>query len=247
MDDNTNGGGYDASEYGGRYTGFETNSPYYTAPNPDQDPGGSSWYNYSPDASGYDFSSGGSSEYTPPQVNFNNMDVTNAGDMAEGGAFMDSPFGKRLRNFLTVDKGSSAYNWGLRTPGSEEARNFFGTETAGERGTRMGNVDQAIGGLSGMFTPAPIRAGMVAYNTFQKGGGIGDYMKALGPALTGNVGRAVSAGTSVADGNYGRAFQTAVGGLGGTAGGLAIDAAQGRDVRVPAAQTLGSYLGNEAS
>jgi len=158
-------GGYDASEYGGRYSGFEESSPYYSPLDMRQNPGGSSWYDYDPSqAQGYDFSDGGSSSsgYSVPEVNFNNMDTGYSGNMAEGNSFMDSSFGKRLRNFLTVDKGSSAYNWGLRTPGSEEARNFFGTETGGERDTRMGNVSGAIQGLSRMFTSAPVRAGMSA-------------------------------------------------------------------------------------
>lgn len=242
-------GGYDASEYGGRYSGFEESSPYYTPPNADQNPGGSSWYDYAPSqATGFDFSSGGSSStYTPPELNFDNMDTDSANNMAEGNSFMDSSFGKRLRNFLNVDKGSSAYNWGLRTPGTEEARNFFGTETGGERNTRMSNVGGAIQGLSSMFTPAPVRAVMAAHSTFKGGGGLGDYMKALAPALGGNLGRAVGTGISISDGNYGRAFQQAVGGQEGALGGMAIDAASGRDVRGPVASTVGSYLGNQVA
>jgi len=237
----------DATEYGGRYSGFEESSPYYTPPNLDQNPGGSSWYDYSPDFSGDFGSSSSSSSYSPPEVNFNSLDTAGSGDMAEGGSFMDSSFGKRLRNFLTVNKGSTAYNWGLRTPGSEEARNFFGTETPGERDVRMGNVGNTLGTLGNLFMPAPVKMGMAAYNTYQKGGGFGDYMKALAPGLPGNLGKVVNTGLSISDGNYGRAFQTAVGGLPGTAGGLAIDAAQGRDVTAPVAQTVGRYLGNEAA
>ena len=144
------------------------------------------------------------------------------------------------------DKGGTLYNWGIRKPGTEEARNFFGTETNQERDLRMGKVGDFISGAAGTLIPGAGALNMAkgaynAYNGLQQGASLADT---AGRFLSGFGGGAGALGNTLT-GNYGGAVSNLIPGVGGRAAGLGIDALQGKDV-TPAAFTLGgNMVGNK--
>ncbi len=149
-----------------------------------------------------------------------------------------------LRNLFTFNPGGAGYNWGLRTPGTEQARNFFGTETSGERDTRMGKVGNAIGSIGRALLPAPLSLGLAGYKGYQAYNQGASPSQALGMALGGAPGPLGAIG-QVAQGNYGQALGKAVPGMGGQLAGLGVDAALGKDVTNPLSTTLAGYAGNQ--
>lgn len=150
------------------------------------------------------------------------------------------------------DKNGLAYRLGLRMPGTEAAKNFFGTETPAERDTRISMIGEGIGnvGQAMMHTmmPAPIRMGMglaSAYKNWDSDKPMASAGRALGalPGYAGIAGQAMQ-------GNYGSALAgglTKSGMSPMSAGGLGmgLDAFQGKDVTRPATGLAGYAVGNQ--
>jgi hypothetical protein len=139
------------------------------------------------------------------------------------------------------EKGGTGYEWGLRAPGTEEAKNFFDHETVDERNLRMGKVNDLLGSMANLLPGVTTAKGVAsAINGYQKGQDIstlaGNFLSGFG-GIPGAIGSAVQ-------GNYGRAISQAVPGLNGTVAGLGVDALRGKNVTQPVAQLTGGMLGN---
>ncbi len=225
--------GDDATAYGGKEAGFD---PSYSS--------NTGEYSGSPGPDDYasDFLSGMYSGDTPYENSFDNIDTSTNSAMAEGEGFFDNGFGKKVKNFFTVNPESKAYGWGLRTPGSAEARNFFGTETGGERDSRMGNVSSAIDSLTGMMPGVGMARGI---NSVYKGYNAGQPLSTLAGNFMSGMGGVPGALGSALQGKYGQAVSRAFPGAGGVAAGLATDASMGKDVTNPAMSFAGGMLGNQ--
>lgn len=241
MDDSPNN---DATEYGGRYSGFDPNSQYYTK--------SSSGFNQSQDNQ-FDLTSlfrpvmDTWNKYKP---NFGNTNEVNQVNDAVNQQALQLPQQQADNQdpnkgaFGFFQPGSTGYKWGLRDPGSVNARDFFGSETNTERDTRMQNVGQAIPKLAGMFMSPMANlamAGGKAYNQYQK---TGDGWGSIATALGGSSGPLGAVG-SFAQGNYGDAIAKMIPGLGGQVAGLGVDAALGGNVTQPATTLAARYAGNQ--
>ncbi len=155
-----------------------------------------------------------------------------------------NPLTSWLGNLFTFNPGSTGYGWGLRTPGTTAARDFFGTETPQERDIRMGKLNNVVRGIGAAMTPAPMSLAMAGYRGYKAYDEGASPSKALGIALGGAPGPLGAIG-QVAQGNYGQALGKAVPGMGGQLAGLGVDAALGKDVTNPLATSLASYAGNQ--
>jgi hypothetical protein len=145
-----------------------------------------------------------------------------------------------------LDKGGFLYNYGIRKPGTEEARNFFDTETSQERDIRMGKVSDVVNSLAtglvpGMGMVNMARAAHGGYQALQRGAPVQDV---AGKFLSGFGGKVGAAG-SLMTGNYGRAATQLIPGINGRVAGMGIDAAQGKNVATPALTLGGQFLGNK--
>lgn len=234
--------GYDATEYGGRNSGFDPESQYYQssggqAQMPQEDvfdltslfrPAMDTWNKYKPD--------------------FGNIGQVNQVNDAIGQQSLQLPQQQQddpnKGAFGLFQPGSTGYKWGLRDPGSTAAKDLFANESAGDRDVRMQNVGEAIPRLAGMFM-SPLQSlamtGGKAYANYQKtGDGWGSIATALGgaPGALGALGQ-------VAKGEYGNAVGKMVPGIGGQFAGMGVDAALGKDVTQPMTTLAARYAGNE--
>lgn len=151
------------------------------------------------------------------------------------------------------EPGSKSYAWGLRAPGTPEARDFFSHETGSERDTRMGLVDNALGTAAntvmGMMMPAPVKMAMGGYNALQSMQNGGTWRDALTKALSGVGGYGGAAG-QLLQGNYGSALTGALTKEGANplvsmTTGTALDAARGKNVIGNLGQIAGYALGKQ--
>jgi len=145
-----------------------------------------------------------------------------------------------------LDKGGFLYNYGIRAPGTNEARNFFDTETPQERDIRMGKISDVVNSLATSLVPGMgmvnmARAAHGGYQALQRGAPVQDV---AGKFLSGFGGKVGAAG-SLMTGNYGRAATQLIPGRNGRIAGMGIDAAQGKNVATPALTLGGQFLGNK--
>jgi hypothetical protein len=234
--------GSDATEYGGRYSGFDPQSQFYTSPgshgNPSTDEfdltslfnqGMDTWNKYKPN-----FGSFNNVNEVGEGINQQSMSLPQQGQQEDPNQGVSGFF----------QPGSTGYKWGLRDPGSSSAKDFFGNETEGERNARMGLVGNTVPKLAGMFM-SPVQSLAMGigkgYNNYQK---TGDGWGSVATALGGTSGPLGAIG-SLAKGDYGTATSKMIPGLGGQVAGLGVDAALGGDVTQPAATLAARYAGNQ--
>lgn len=235
--------GSDATEYGGRYSGFDPQSQYYTGsgsghgtpPTDEFDltslfkQGMDTWNKYKPD-----FGSINNANQVGEGVNQQSMSLPQQGQQED----------PNQGAFGFFQPGTTGYKWGLRDPGSASAKDFFNNETSADRDVRMQNVGQTVPKLAGMFmSPAAnlAMAGGKAYNNYQR---TGDGWGSIATALEGTSGPLGAIG-SFAKGDYGTAASKMIPGLGGQVAGLGVDAALGGDVTQPATTLAARYTGNQ--
>ena len=237
--------GYDAAEYGGKNSGFDPQSPFYTPSRGQQD-------FQQPQDNGFDLTSlfrpamDAWNKYKP---NFGSVNDVNQVNDVIGQQALTLPQQQQQDDpnkgaFGFFQPGSTGYKWGLRDPGSENARNFLDSETDAERGTRMQLAGDAIAKGAGMFMSPMASLAVGAgkgYANYQK---TGDGWGSIGTAFAGAPGPLGAVG-SFAQGKYGDATAKMIPGIGGQFAGLGVDAALGGDVKQPAATLAARYAGNQ--
>ena len=249
-------GGTDETAYGGRYSGFDPNTPGIkdeykgnfsgsgwsgptlgVTPAPGTEGSGTlpTMPNLSPEAEGFLSKMFKSPDLGQMQGNLQDLTAMNPNQGAFG----------------WFQPGSLGYRWGLRDPGSLAARdkNFFDNETEAERNDRMGLVGNTLGVLGNAFMatamPPTLSSALGAIKGYQEYKDTGDVKRGLGTALTALPGYFGAAG-NVLKGNYGSALTGALAKNGvampeASLAGLALDKYQGKSVTKPL-MGLGGYF-----
>lgn len=224
--------GEDATEYGGRYNGFDPSSPYYSGPH----------YGHVDLGNQTDINQDDAE--TARLNRYNQLDSNELGELGLGGI---SPGSTLNRGFLEslFSPGSMAYRMGLRAPGTSF------NETAAERADRMSligdAVDATFGGIVRTALPAPVSLAMGLYNGYQDYQDTGNVKSALAKALSGQRGMLGAAG-ALASGDYGRAITSGLAGkvdpMSAGLAGIGVNAAQGQNVQRSLGGLFGGYAGS---
>lgn len=228
--------GTDDTAYGGRYSGFD----------PAYDP---STGQYRGDHGG-GIGAGGVSDEDQSLAEMQRLSKQELGELGLGGI---SPGSTLNRGFLEslFSPGSMAYRLGMRMPGTEQAKNFFGHETADERADRLDLIGQAVdatfGTLARTAIPAPVNLALGLYQGYQDYQDTGNARSALSKALSGQRGLLGAAGAA-ASGDYGRAVTSGLAGrvdpMSANLAGIGVNAAQGKNVQKSLGGLFGGYAGS---
>jgi len=261
----------DASAYGGRYSGFDPNTPDVDSQFKGNMGSGGIMENtasYTPGTENYSTPVAAAPQDQFSYLKqlsdmFNNKNPQFAatssqlpgindslGQLTQApSSYMSGPDADAQAAFKTAHP--SLYSWGLRAPGTTSEQ-MFNSESAAEKDTRMGLVGNAIGNIGGAvmstMMPAPLRMGMGLASAY-KNWDSAKPLESAGRGLAALPGYAGVAGQAM-QGNYGSALAgglTKAGVSSMTAGGLGmgLDASQGKDVRRPAAGLAGYYAGSQ--
>lgn len=264
--------GYDATEYGGRYSGFDPESPFYGKGGGGSFNFGTGEFDPSINQSGFlnslfgkqfgqevnTLNDVGEQLKTLPNINYNAGEGTDS----ERASYLTglAEQAKTGRGAFATMLGREPTRAELQQLSEKGYDSLYGVNPNNMEGQTVGNmlaaqkVGDVIGKVGnaviGAAMPAPISLalnGAKAYQEYQK---TGDWQQALGNVLGGLGGYAGATGQAL-KGNYGNAVTGALSASGAAPlvslfGGTGVDYARGKDVSQNLGGIAGYTLGNAA-